>query len=181
MLKFAWLVNVPGSSPEKYSGVYENAESCNMVVGTGDMESAKAFVKKLADEGYTLFNLCGDFDDDITAEMAALAGDGVKISHADYLPEELAKVSALEEFSEYGIVIVMRGVEQPVEVDVDADGMHTRAVFVKDLEQAKTAAKKLSDAGVHGIELCSWFDREKTEAVIEAIGGATPVGTCGEL
>ncbi|MDO4177353.1 MAG: DUF6506 family protein [Bacillota bacterium] len=181
MLKFAWLVNVPGSSPEKYNGVYENAESYNLVAGTGDMESAKAYVKKLADEGYTLFNLCGDFDDDVTAEMSALAGEGVKIRHADYLPAELEKVSALEEFSEYGIVVVMRGVEEPSEVEINADGMHTRAIFVKDQEQANAAAKKLSDAGMHGIELCSWFDKEKTESVIDAIGGATPVGSCGEL
>lgn len=181
MLKFAWFVNVPGSSPDKYKGVYENAESYNMIVGTGDMESAKAYAKKLADEGYTLFNLCGDFDDEVTAEMSALAGEGVKIRHADYLPAELEKVSALEEFSEYGIVVVMRGVEEPSEVDINADGMHTRAIFVKDQEQANAAAKLLSDAGMHGIELCSWFDKEKTEAVIDAIGGATPVGSCGEL
>lgn len=181
MLKFAWIVNVPGQSPDTYYKVYENAESYNVLAGTGDMEQAKAFVKKLADDGFTLFNLCGDFDDEITAEMQDMAGEGVKIRHADYMPEELERVSALDEFSEYGIVVKMNGVEEPVELEINEGGMHTYAIFVKDQEQANAAAKKLSDAGMHGIELCSWFDKAKTEAVIEAIGGSTPVGTCGEL
>lgn len=181
MLKFTWLVNVPGQSPETYCGVYENAESYNVVAGTDNMEMAKEFVKKQAEDGFTLFNLCGDFDDEITAQMQELAGEGVKIRHADYLPAELEKVSALEEFSEYGIVVVMNGVEEPSEVDINVGGMHTRAIFVKDQDQANEAAKVLSDAGMHGIELCSWFNKERTESVIAAIDGKTPVGTCGDI
>ena len=90
-------------------------------------------------------------------------------------------VEALPEFSKYGIVIVMRGVEEPTEVVVDAPELYTKAIFVKDQEQANAAAKKLADEGMHDIELCSWFDRERTQAVIDAVGGAAPVGTCGEL
>ena len=161
MLKFAFFINVPGQNPDDYKGVYENSESYNMIVGTGDMDMAKDYLGKLAADGYTLFNLCGDFDDEITAQLCEIAGPDVKIRHADYLPEQLAKVEALPEFSKYGIVIVMRGVE--------------------DQEQANAAAKKLAEEGVHDIELCSWFDKAKTEEVIEAVGGVCPVGTCGDL
>lgn len=181
MLKFAFLINTPGQTPDTYSKVYENAESYNLVAGTPDMDAAKDFVKKLADDGYTLLNLCGDFDDEITAQMQELAGPDVKIRHADYLPEQLAKVEALPEFSRYGIVIVMRGVETPEDVIIDSPELYTHAIFVKDQEQANAAAKKLADEGMHDIELCSWFDKERTESVIEAVGGSCPVGTCGEL
>ncbi len=181
MLKFAFFINVPGQNPDDYKGVYENSESFNMIVGTGDMDMAKDYLGKLAADGYTLFNLCGDFDDEITAQLCEIAGPDVKIRHADYLPEQLAKVEALPEFSKYGIVIVMRGVEEPTEVVVDKPELYTKAIFVKDQEQANAAAKKLAEEGVHDIELCSWFDKAKTEEVIEAVGGVCPVGTCGDL
>ena len=75
----------------------------------------------------------------------------------------------------------MRGVETPQQVELKCDGCDTTAIFVKDLEQAQEAAKTLTDGGIAFIELCSWFDKEKTEAVIDAVGGAVPVGSCGEL
>ena len=179
MLKFAFLINVPGYSPETYSNTYENAESFNLVAGTNDMDSAKAYVKKLVGEGYTLFNLCGDFDDEITAQMQELAGPDVKIRHADYFPEEGAKVEALPEFTRYGIVVVMRGVETPVDVELECPDLYTHVIFVKDQEQANAAAVKLADEGMHDIELCSWFDEERTKSVIAAVDGKCPVGTCG--
>ena len=179
MLKFAFLINVPGQSPETFSGTYENSESFNLVAGTDNMEMAKEFVAKLVGEGYTLLNLCGDFDDEVTGTMQEAAGPDVKIRHADYFPDQLAKVEALPEFSKYGIVIVMRGVEEPSEVELNSEDFHAKAIFVKDQEQANAAARKLADEGVHDIELCSWFTEEKTQEVIDAIGGAVPVGSCG--
>ena len=179
MLKFAFLINVPGQSPETFSGTYENSESFNLVAGTDNMEMAKDFVAKLVADGYTLFNLCGDFDDEITGQMQEAAGTDVKIRHADYFPAELAKGEALPEFSKYGMVIVMKGVEEPAEVAVSCEGFDAKAIFVKDQEQANAAAKKLADEGVHDIELCSWFTEEKTQEVIDAIGGAVAVGSCG--
>ena len=59
MLKYAFLINVPGQKPETYNGVYENSESYNVVAGTGDMEMAKEYVGKLTADGFTLLNLCG--------------------------------------------------------------------------------------------------------------------------
>lgn len=181
MLKYAYIINVPGQNPDGYKGVYENSESYNVIAGTDNMDMAKEYVGKLAADGFTLLNLCGDFDDEITAQLCEIAGPDVKIKHADYLPEQGAMVEALPEFSKYGIVIVMRGVEEPTEVVVDKPELYTKAIFVKDQEQANAAAKKLADEGMHDIELCSWFDKEKTESVIAAVGGACPVGTCGDL
>ena len=105
MLKFAFLINVPGETPGTFSGIYENSESFNLVAGTDNMEMAKEFVAKLVGEGYTLLNLCGDFDDEVTGAMQEAAGPDVKIRHADYFPDQLAKVEALPEFSKYGIDI----------------------------------------------------------------------------
>ena len=97
------------------------------------------------------------------------------------MPAEMEKMGKLTDLSTYGIVVVMRGVETPQQLELKCDDCDTTAIFVKDLDQAKTAAKKLADGGIAFIELCSWFDKERTDAVIEAVGGAVPVGTCGEL
>lgn len=181
MVKFAFIINVPGQSPETFCGTYENAESYNMIIGTGDMDQAREWVGKLAGEGYGIFNLCGDFDDEITRELQDIAGPDAKVKNARYLPEELAKVEALAEFSRFGIVVQMKGVEELTEVEVKCDDFYTKAIFVKDQQQAVEASKKLADEGAHDIELCSWFDRAKTEEIIEAIGARVPVGTCGPL
>ncbi|MDO4553330.1 MAG: DUF6506 family protein [Bacillota bacterium] len=181
MLKFAFIMNVPGACPDTYSGVYENAESYNLIAATGSMEMTEALVAKLAAEGYELFNLCGDFDDEKTAHLAAIAGGGVRMHHAGYFPEELAKLEDLDSLVEYGIVVQMRGVEETTLVELKHPECNSYTMFVKDLDAACRAAKDLVKRGVDFIELCSWFDAERTFAVIYAIDGKVPVGSCGLL
>lgn len=172
---------MPGQNPDTYLAVYENAESYNLIAGVDGVESAKDYVKSLVDDGFTLVDLCGDFDDEITADIQEAVGEGVKVRHADYSIDEMAKMSKLSALPTYGIVICMRGVENPQEVVLKCEDCDTTAIFVKDLEQAKKAAKTLVDRKIVFIELCSWFDKIRTEAVIEAIDGAVPVGSCGDI
>ena len=54
MLKYAFLINVPGQSPDTYKGVYENSESYNVIAATDNMDMAKEYVGKLAADGFTL-------------------------------------------------------------------------------------------------------------------------------
>lgn len=181
MLKFAFIINMPGQNPDTYCGKYENAESCSIIAGTDGIDETKKLVKKLVADDFTLFNLCGDFDDAMTAQIRAVTGGDVKIVHSDYSSEEMKKMEKLSSLSEYGIIVKMDGVEHPEQVDIKCDDCNTHAVFVKDMPQAENAAKKLRADGVDFIELCSWFDGERTEAVINAVDGNIPVGTCGEL
>jgi len=60
--------------------------------------------------------------------------------------------------------------------------MNTHIVYVKDLDQAVEAARKFAEDGVDGIELCGWFDLEKTKAIIaavESVSKTIPVGSNG--
>lgn len=181
MLKFAFLINVAGATPETYSAVYENEESYSVIAGVDGMEAGKEYVKKLVSEGFTLFNLCGDFDDETTEQMRKDAGEGIDIDHAAYSIDELAKLNKLTSYKDYGIIIAMDGVEEPHEVTVQNDECVATAIFVKDMKQAKAAAKKLVKKRIKFIELCSWFDRLMMEEIVDAIDGAVPVGTCGDL
>ena len=179
MLKYAFIINVPGQTPETYSAVYENSESYNVLVGSDNMDMAEELVKKYVADGFTLFNLCGDFDDEITAKLRTAAGEGIKIVHSDYLPEELAKLEAAKSLLNYGIIIKMNGVEEPVYRSLKCDDCIATAVFVKDMDQSTEVAAKLAADGIDFIELCSWYDEEKTKAVSEAAGGRIAVGSCG--
>lgn len=181
MLKFAFIINMPGQNPDTYSGVYENSESYNLLVGVDGVEQSKDLVKRLVSQGYTLFNLCGDFDEEITTQLREIVGEGIKIANSDYLPEEAAKMEGLQTMSEYGIIIKMNGVESIEEVSLKCDDCNTTALFVKDQWQGEAAAKQLAEQGIDFIELCSWFDRERTEDIINAVNGKVPIGTCGEL
>ncbi len=181
MLKFAFIMNVAGESPKTYSKMHETSEETSLFVGTGDMDMAAELVGQLAVEGIELINLCGDFDDDITQKFIEIGKGKIRIFHADYFPEELAKLEALPSLKEFGIISITRGLEEMDHLELFSPECNTRVMLVKDMEMACDASKELVLKGVHFIELCSWFDVERTKAIIEAIGGAVPVGSCGPI
>ena len=95
IMKFAFVASIAGVSPETYSTVYETAGNYNLVAGVDGMSAAKEYIRKLAEDGFELINLCGDFDEEITEELRGIAGEAVEIQHADYSAEELAKYQAV--------------------------------------------------------------------------------------
>ena len=62
-----------------------------------------------------------------------------------------------------------------------SDKKCTTVIFVNDMAQAKKATVKLVAMRVSYIELCSWFDQLRMEALDRIIGSAVPIGTCGEV
>lgn len=180
-MKFAFIANVAGASPETYSAAFETEEAYNLVAGVDGMDAAREYVKKLAEEGYELINLCGDFDDEITAQLREVAGADVEIQHADYSAEEMAKLEKLQSFKNYGIIIIDSTVDAPHQMKIESKECDANVVFVKDLEMAKAAGKELVEKGMDFIELCSWFDKPYMEEIVAATGGKIPVGTCGVL
>lgn len=178
MLKFAFMIKMPNLEPDKFIATYDNAESHNVVIGMDSKDIAKEKMQEFIDDGYTLFNLCSGFTPEDAAEYEAM-GEGIKVRAAVYNEAEGAKIAALDDYSKYGVVIVMRGVEESAEVTCEGPGFEAKAIFVKGQEEANEAAKKLVGEGVKFIEICSWFDAERTQSVIDAIGGVVPVGSCG--
>lgn len=179
MSKFALIMNVSGESPETYSKVYEIKDNYNLFAGTGSMEMAAELVKKLADSGFELVNLCGDFDDEITKRFMKTTQGKMRIYHADYFPEEMAKLEAAPSLKEYGFLCIVDGLEKTERFALLSEECNTSLMLVKDLQMACQAAETLAAEGIHFIELCSWFDQEKTQAIIAAVDGKVPVGSCG--
>ena len=181
MKKYAYVENVPGLEEEQYRAFFDDGEYINQIAGFDGVDVCMDYVKELIRDGYSLINLCGDFGGEHVQELMKDAPEGTKVCYAAYLPEEQTKLEALEQYIEYGMIIV-GNVEESARLELLAPAMNTHVVFVKDLEQAVEAARKFAEDGVDGIELCSWFDLEKTKAIIaavEAISQKIPVGSNG--
>lgn len=181
MLKYAFVANVAGVTPENYSTVFETAGSYNLIAGVDGMDAAKEYIKELAEEGYELINLCGDFDDEITAEIQEMVGDGIVVKNAKYTMEEAIKMQFVDSFKNYGIIIMDEDVDKHYEVVLRSKECDTRIIFVQDLRQARNAGRRMIEKRVDFIELCSWFDVLRLRSVVEATERRVPIGTCGEL
>lgn len=181
MNKYAFIENVPDLSVENYADSFNDGEWLSLVAGCNGMDRVMEYAKQLIADGYSLINLCGDFGEEHVSELMKDAPEGTEVHYAAYLPEELAKLEALEEYKEYG-QIIFGGVEDPVHLELVSPEMNTHTVFIKDLDQALQEAQRFAKAGVDGIELCSSFDLDMTKAVItavEAIDPKIPVGSNG--
>lgn len=181
LIKYAYVENVPDLSVENYTDSFDDGEYLNHVAGLDGIDACMDYVKQLIREGYTLINLCGDFGSEQAAELLRDAPEGTEVKYAAYLPEEQAKLEALEQYVEYGMII-LGNVEEPVRRELAAPEMNTHIFYVKDLEQATEVAQQLAEEGVDGIELCGWFDLEKTRkiiAAVESVDKSIPVGSNG--
>ncbi|GAB1475478.1 hypothetical protein MASR2M70_03100 [Bacillota bacterium] len=179
MTKFALIMNVPGESPETYSKAYENAESYNLFVGSGNDEMAAALVRQFAEDGFEAINLCGDFNEEHVKRFVEIGQGKIEVSYADYTPEELRKLEALPSLKEYGFICFEESLENMESLELLSEECNTKVMLVRDLDMACRAAKELVEKGIYFIELCGWFNAERTQAVIEAIDGKVPVGSCG--
>ncbi len=181
MDKYAFVENVPDLSVEDYKVFFDDGEWYNQIAGLNGVDVCMDYVKGLIRDGYSLINLCGDFTPEHVAELMKDAPEGVEVHAAAYLPEELAKLEALEQYIEYGMII-FGNVEEPKRLELAAPEMNTHTVFVKDFDQAIEIAREFAGRGVDGIELCSGFDLDMTKRIIaevEAINKKIPVGSNG--
>lgn len=181
MLKFAFLIDIPGLTPKEYGKIYKNEESYNLIAGIDGNKYARKYVKTLISKGFTVFNLSGDFDDETVAQIKEDAGEDIEIHCARYSIDELFKLEMVEKLDEYGVIIAAPGVERPKQIILENKACKTIAVFVKDMKQAKYVAQKLVVRRVKFIELSSWFDRLMMEEIVDSIRGVIPIGTCGDL
>ena len=181
MQKYAFIENIPDLSVEPYEFSFDDGEWISLIAGLNGIPQCMAYVKRLLADGYSLINLCGDFGPEHVAELMRDAAEGTEIHYAAYLPEELAKLEALEQYIEYG-QIIFGAVEEPLRYDLASPQMNTHSVFVKDLDQALDTAKQLAAEGMDGIELCSGFDLDMTKqiiAAVESVDAKIPVGSNG--
>lgn len=177
MLKYAFISEIKGVTPENYYGIYENEECFNLIIGSPNMQTTEELVKRLASEGYTIMNFCGAFNEEMLEKLRTCTDGKIKMANVKYFPEELEKLEKLPSLKEFGLII--EGADKLTEVCIKSDSCNIHAYFVKDMEMAKEAAKKLVEKGVCFIEMCGWFKEDMTRDMINAISSSVPVGSAG--
>lgn len=179
MFRFALIVKISGASPETYRKVYENNESYNLFIGIDPMDETRDLIEELLEDDIEEINLCGAFDNEETKALQNLAKGRLEIFNAKYFSEELPKVQNIDSLREYGFISITKNINKLMPMNIDGEKGNTRIMLVKDLEMACLAAQQLVDGGIQLIELCSWFDNEKTQTIIDSINGKVPVSSCG--
>ena len=180
-MKYAFIMNSGTLDPESYSTLYEDRRNQYYFAAVHSMEMAKTLAKRLADEGYDFIDLCGDFDTEKASDIKKAADGKVQVNYAKYTEEELARFNALPAIDRYGIIVLsfdMKG--DPVWLTLESEEYNTWIALVADEETAALEAKKMTEHGIHFIELCGYFTASKAEKILEAIDHKVPVGYCGE-
>ena len=179
MGKFAMIIHVPDESEETYSKIYENHGAHELYAGVKDEKMAFDLLNKLLSDGYSHLNLCGYFHDDTLNAMREIAGPDVKIQGAKYLPREEEKLKAIPSFKEYGFVSYVDSVAEPEYLSILSENGNTYVAFVNSVEMACLEVKRFEEKGIYLVDLCGWFDFDKTNEVIACADVSLPVGSCG--
>lgn len=180
MFRYAFIMNSRKLTPENYSVSFQNDEFFCYISAVHSSEMTKELAKQLAEDGVTVIDLCGDYDEQTTQSVAKATDDQVKVFYAKYSQEEAKKLEALPSLNPYGIIIKGAGLSDEWEtLALTSDEFDTKICIVKSDEAAAQAAKALVEQGITFIELCSYFDVEKAAAISAAIEGKVPVGYCG--
>ena len=87
-VKYAFIMNSAEQTPENYSTTIDSDLFHVYACAVNSLEMACDLAKKLTEDGYTLIDLCGDFDDEKTGTIQKTAGTGVKVCHARFTPAE---------------------------------------------------------------------------------------------
>lgn len=180
-MKYAFVANIEGVTPETYSAVFETAGCYNLIAGVDGMDAAKEYIGTLADEGYDMIELCGDFTDEITEEIREIVGEGIEINNARYTIDEAVKMEFTDSLKNYGVIIMDEDVDKYHEIVLKSESCDMRVMFVQDMRQAKNAAKRMVEKKIDFIELCGWFDILRLGTMVEVTENKVPIGTCGEL
>lgn len=180
-MKYAFIMNSATLNPDSYAVLYENEGNQYYFAAAHGMKMTRELVKKLADDGYELINLCGDYNEEKTEEIKKASGGKTRVCYAKYTEEQQAKFNALTDSNKYGIIVLgFDPVKDLVRLELESDEYNTYIAIIGREEMAMEVAKKMVSEGIHFIELCSYYDLEKAEKVIEAIDHKIPIGYCGD-
>lgn len=179
-MKYAFIMNSGTLDPETYSTLYEDRKNQYYFAAVHGMNMARQIAKKLADDGYDFIDLCGDFDAEKAADIKKAADGKVQVDYAKYTEEELARFNALPAIDRYGIIVMGFDMkEASVLLTLESEEYNTWVAIVPDEEAAAREAVKMTEQGLHFIELCGYFTAAKAEKIMSAIDHKVPVGYCG--
>lgn len=176
-LQYAFIVWMPGLRHQDYQISCEKGTNQARFIGVSDMQEAAEVCRELAADGVQLIDLCGSFDAGTCQELRQ-AAPGPKYCYMQFTGDEAAKLEASDDWSVFGVLIHDAGIAETAAFEIEGD-FHSSIRFVRDMDAACPAAKELIASGATFIEMCSWFDQEKYDAIVAAADTQRPIGTAG--
>ncbi len=179
-MKYAFIMNSRTLNPETYSVVYEHEGNQYYFAGVHGMKMTKELAKKLADDGYELLDLCGDYNEEKAQEVRDASEGKTKINYAKYSDEDLEKLDALQSTDQYGVIVLgFEPSEDLTRLELTSEEYNTYIAIAGSEEIAVRTAKEMVTEGINFIELCGYFTQDKAEVIAEAIDHKVPLGYCG--
>jgi hypothetical protein len=179
-MKYAFVMNSGTLNPENYSVLYEDEGNCYFFTAVSGMDMTRALVMQLAEDGYELIDLCGDYDEEKAQDISNVSGGKLKVNYARYSEEELEKFNALPSNDRYGILVLGFDLSKDiVRLELTSSEYNTYISIVAEEESAVAEAKRMQQEGIHFIELCGYFNAERAEKIRKAVGYKLPIGYCG--
>lgn len=177
MFKFAFFVNSETLTPENYKKELHGEGFEGLVCGVNSLELACETAKKLAEEGFEEIDLCGDFDAEKAKTIQGFAGDKIEVWHETFTKPEEEKFEKLTQLNPWGIIIhVGSKWEKDSYTVLKSAECDTYIACVDGMDETFEAAKRMVADGVTFIEICSYYNEEMCNQIVESIGGAIPIG-----
>lgn len=179
-MKYAFIMNSKSLTPENYSSSYENEGNTYYFTAVHGMKMTREVAKRLADEGYEMIDLCGDYNEEKTEDIRKTTEGKIKVNFAKYSDVDTKKFDALESTSKFGIIVQnFTQSEGLFRLELESEEFNTYIAIAGSEQIAAKAAIVMVEEGINFIELCGYFDAAKAAAIAKAINHEVPIGYCG--
>ena len=147
-LKYAFIMESGTLTPETHTVIHENRDNYDIVAAVNSLKMAEELAKKLAGEGFSNIDLCGAFDAEKAAKVAAATDGKIDVRYTKYSPEDSKRMDTMKSLKEYGIILMENPIPKTDWLYMYSDEFNTTIALVNSLESACEAAKKMVDDGI---------------------------------
>lgn len=191
-------MNSRSLTPETFAATYAYQGNEYYFAAVHGLKMTQELAAKLAQQEYNIIDLCGAYNADHAEAVRRAAEGRLEVSYAKYSDEDQARFEALTSADQYGVIVL--GFEPAeenelgegnkpaaenerskdlVRLELQSEEFNTYIAIAATEELAAQAAKDMVAEGIHFVELCGYFDREKAEKIAAFMEHKIPLGYCG--
>lgn len=142
--------------------------------GAASPEEAETVARELRDQGVQLLDLCGGFDEALTARVVTAVEGKIPVGAVRLAPEEIRRSAPS---SRYGFVFKGPGMaSERCRCTFEAPNFSLEIRGVGSPEEGERVSRELRDAGVELLGLCGGFHEALVARVAAAVEHKIPVG-----
>ncbi len=180
-MKFGFIFKTGCSVGKDFIVFSKAGDTLAKVIGVESVDMGREGVEILSQWGVKIYDFSGDFSKEQLGEYEKIFSGEYQFNLMKYLPGQREKLEKVKDLSKYGVIVRNGDIEGYQREELVCPKKTATIYFVKDLEKAKEAIKEMIKEGVEYVELCSYFNLDRTKQLIEEVGGKIPIGTSGKI